>query len=69
MWRPFIFTSLGVVMGESKRGNWKCGPENSRKRHDVTNMAPSEKPEVIQMLDYGVNRSLVTITDNGWSQK
>ena len=42
---------------------------NSRKRHDVTNMAPSEKPEVIQMLDYGVNRSLVTITDNGWSQK
>ena len=41
----------------------------SRKRHDVTNMAPSEKPEVIQMLDYGVNRSLVTITDNGWSQK
>ena len=37
----------------------------SRKRHDVTNMAPSEKPEVIQMLDYGVNRSLVIITDNG----
>ena len=29
MRRPFIFTSLGVVRGESKRGNRKCGPENS----------------------------------------
>ena len=29
---PFIFTSLGVVRGESKRGNRKCGPENSRPR-------------------------------------
>ena len=28
MQRPFIFTSLGVVRGESKRGNRKCGPEN-----------------------------------------
>ena len=28
MRRPFIFTSLGVVRGESKRGNRKCGPEN-----------------------------------------
>ena len=28
MRRPFIFTSLGVVRGESKRGNQKCGPEN-----------------------------------------
>ena len=28
MRRPFIFTSLGVVKGESKRGNRKCGPEN-----------------------------------------
>ena len=25
---PFIFTSLGVVRGGSKRGNRKCGPEN-----------------------------------------
>ena len=25
---PFIFTSLGVVRGKSKRGNRKCGPEN-----------------------------------------
>ena len=29
MRRPFIFTSLGVVRGESKRGNRKCGPENT----------------------------------------
>ena len=29
MRRPFIFTSLGVVKGESKRGNRKCGPENN----------------------------------------
>ena len=28
MRRPFIFTSLGVIRGESKRGNRKCGPEN-----------------------------------------
>ena len=28
MRRPFIFTSLGVVRGESKRGNRKCGLEN-----------------------------------------
>ena len=32
MRRPFIFTSLGVVGGESKRGNRKCGPENTRLR-------------------------------------
>ena len=32
MRRPFIFTSLGVVWGESKRGNRKCGPENTIKR-------------------------------------
>ena len=32
MRRPFIFTSLGVVRGESKRGNRKCGPENSISR-------------------------------------
>ena len=31
MRRPFIFTSLGVVRGESKRGNRKCGPENTFK--------------------------------------
>ena len=30
MRRPFIFTSLGVVRGESKRGNRKCGPENKQ---------------------------------------
>ena len=29
MRRPFIFTSLSVVRGESKRGNRKCGPENT----------------------------------------
>ena len=28
--------------------------KNSRKRRDVTNMAPTEKAEVIQTLDYGV---------------
>ena len=31
--------------------------------------APTEKAEVIQILDYGVNRSLVTITGNGCSLK
>ena len=31
--------------------------------------APTEKAEVIQILDYGVNRSLVTITGNGYSLK
>ena len=29
MRQAFIFTSLGVVRGESKRGNRKCGPENT----------------------------------------
>ena len=32
-------------------------------------LAPTEKAEVIQVLDYGVNRSLVTITGNGYSLK
>ena len=32
MRRPFIFTSLGVVKGESKRGNRKCGPENTENK-------------------------------------
>ena len=31
--------------------------------------APTEKAEVIQILGYGVNRSLVTITGNGCSLK
>ena len=30
---------------------------------------PTEKAEVIQILDYGVNRSLVTTTGNGCSLK
>ena len=30
MRQPFIFTSLGIVRGESKRGNRKCGLENTR---------------------------------------
>ena len=28
MQQPFIFTSLGIIRGKSKRGNRKCGPEN-----------------------------------------
>ena len=31
MQRPFIFTSLGIVKGEPKPGNRKCGPENNIK--------------------------------------
>ena len=35
MRRPFIFTSLGVVKGESKRGNRECGPENTLKQPNL----------------------------------
>ena len=40
MRRPFIFTSLGVVRGESKRGNRKCGPENTIAENMSTDPVP-----------------------------
>ena len=54
MRRPFIFTSLGVVRGESKRGNRKCGPENTLFRfinliwvhHVVASLVPSSQREL-----------------------
>ena len=44
MRRPFIFTSLGVVKGESKRGNRKCGPENMAE-HDRNIVVSAVKPQ------------------------
>ena len=49
MRRPFIFTSLGVVRGESKRGNRKCGPENNSKTDIVISVIFTQNEDLVVM--------------------
>ena len=67
MRRPFIFTSLGVVRGESKRGNRKCGPEN-RGSHlsGCHNFTQGQALTTIYLSIYTVSPSLLSTPWKYW---